>query len=243
MGGVAIVTGAGSGIGRATALRLARDGFFIVVNDLTADRAERVAAEVVAAGGRATAIAGDVADEGAVARLADGARAAFGDSDAARQQCRPCASGAVRRSDARRFRPHVRGACARHVPVHARRAAGDAGEQAPACIVNMASQLGQIGGVELAHYSARQGGDHRLDQVAGARSQQAGRARQRGRARTDQHAAGDGALGGLAKRAKAAELPLGRFGEPEEVAAAIAFLAPTRRACSSGRRWGRIPET
>ncbi|MFC0341208.1 SDR family NAD(P)-dependent oxidoreductase [Paracoccus niistensis] len=59
---VAIVTGAGSGIGRAIALELGRSGAAVVVGDLKQEVAEKVVAEIEAAGGKALAVAGDVAD-------------------------------------------------------------------------------------------------------------------------------------------------------------------------------------
>ena len=55
-GAVAVVTGGGSGIGRATALSFARRGARIVVADLRAERAQQVAAEIGAAGGEAIAV-------------------------------------------------------------------------------------------------------------------------------------------------------------------------------------------
>lgn len=55
----AIVTGAGSGIGRATALLLAENGAKVVVQDLDASAAQAVVAEIEAAGGTAVAVAGD----------------------------------------------------------------------------------------------------------------------------------------------------------------------------------------
>src|ERR1022692_1924936 len=61
-GRVAVVTGAGSGIGRACAIRLAGAGATVVVNDLAADRAEETASLVSEGGGQAAAIAGDVTD-------------------------------------------------------------------------------------------------------------------------------------------------------------------------------------
>ena len=66
----AIVTGASGGIGRAVALRLARDGFAVVLNYAgNAAPAESAAAEIKAAGGHAFAVKADVADAPAVERL------------------------------------------------------------------------------------------------------------------------------------------------------------------------------
>ncbi len=61
-GQVAVVTGAGQGIGRSIALRLARDGMHVVVADLRAESAERVAAEARELGVRALPYALDVTD-------------------------------------------------------------------------------------------------------------------------------------------------------------------------------------
>jgi NAD(P)-dependent dehydrogenase (short-subunit alcohol dehydrogenase family) len=65
-GRVGIVTGAGGGLGRQHALYLARKGARIIVNDLSQDAADAVAAEIVAAGGEATGIAASVTDVDAV---------------------------------------------------------------------------------------------------------------------------------------------------------------------------------
>jgi 3-oxoacyl-[acyl-carrier protein] reductase len=80
-GRVAVITGAGRGIGRATALRLARDGAVVVVNDLDADPLDAVVAEVTTAGGRATGCVGNTADPDVARELVDAALEVHGSVD------------------------------------------------------------------------------------------------------------------------------------------------------------------
>ena len=74
----AVVTGAGSGIGRAFALELARRGGRVVVSDVSEARAQAVVAEIEAAGGEALAVTCDVSDEAQVTELASLAELWFG---------------------------------------------------------------------------------------------------------------------------------------------------------------------
>jgi NAD(P)-dependent dehydrogenase (short-subunit alcohol dehydrogenase family) len=78
---VAIVTGAGGGVGRATAIRLGVEGVAVVAADLRDDAAEETARLVEAAGGVALAIRTDVADEASVARTVAAAVTQFGRLD------------------------------------------------------------------------------------------------------------------------------------------------------------------
>lgn len=79
MGGeTAIVTGAGRGIGAATARLLAREGAMVAVVDRNGDTARSVAGEVVDGGGRAVAIVADISDENAVAATAEEAAEQLG---------------------------------------------------------------------------------------------------------------------------------------------------------------------
>lgn len=80
-GQVAIVTGAGRGIGAASALALAEAGADVVLSARTADQLEAVAAKVSAVGRRAVVVPADLSDLDAVSSLADAAKAELGRLD------------------------------------------------------------------------------------------------------------------------------------------------------------------
>jgi NAD(P)-dependent dehydrogenase (short-subunit alcohol dehydrogenase family) len=77
-GKVAVITGAGSGIGRVAASLFAAEGAKVVVADVVADQAEAAVADIEAAGGTATAVTVDVSDEAQVGSMIDHAVASYG---------------------------------------------------------------------------------------------------------------------------------------------------------------------
>jgi len=80
-GKVGLVTGAGSGIGRATAIGFAKRGGSIAVVDLNGENANKVAAEITSAGGKAIAIAADVTRPTDIAMMVSRTQSAFGRLD------------------------------------------------------------------------------------------------------------------------------------------------------------------
>lgn len=80
-GKVTIVTGGAQGIGRAVGLRFAREGASVAVADLRLGGAQKVAEEIVAAGGKAVAMAVDVADQTQVQAMIDQTVASLGAVD------------------------------------------------------------------------------------------------------------------------------------------------------------------
>ncbi|QOZ33386.1 SDR family NAD(P)-dependent oxidoreductase [Bradyrhizobium sp. CCBAU 53421] len=82
-GKAALVTGGGSGIGRATAIAMAREGARVAVSDLSKDGIDETVALINAAGGQSIAIQGDVTDEAGVANMVARMVSAFGRIDCA----------------------------------------------------------------------------------------------------------------------------------------------------------------
>lgn len=77
-GQTALVTGAGADVGRAVALALATSGATVIVNDLNPDRADQVASDIVAAGGRALGWQADVSNRFQVSSMIEAGRDSFG---------------------------------------------------------------------------------------------------------------------------------------------------------------------
>jgi 3-oxoacyl-[acyl-carrier protein] reductase len=228
---VAIVTGGGSGIGQAIARRLAADGYHVLVNDFRLEAAQAVAAEIggVAAGG-------DVSVEADVAAMIARAEEAFGPvthliNNAGHIHQARFTELTVQDFD-RMISVHLRGTflCTRAV-LTGMLARGEG------VIVNIASQLGQIGGIDLVHYSAAKAGIIGLTKALAREVSSQG-------VRVNAVAPGPintplvRSLSPDWQRAKAAQLPLGRFGEPEEVASTVAFLCSPAASLFVGQTLG-----
>jgi NAD(P)-dependent dehydrogenase (short-subunit alcohol dehydrogenase family) len=78
---VVVVAGGATGIGAATAARLAREGVYVVVGDVNEVRGDETVRDIVEEGGRATFVGFDIADEGSVRSLIETARSSYGRVD------------------------------------------------------------------------------------------------------------------------------------------------------------------
>ncbi len=179
-GRVAIVTGAGRGIGRAHALELARHGAAVVVNDFGVSLsgegtgespAESVVAEIEAAGGRAVVNGADVADFEQAAGMVEQAITTYGGLDilvnnAGFVRDRMLVNTAEDEWDAV-IRVHLKGHFAplRHAGAYWRAEAKE-GRQRAARVINTSSGAGLQGSVGQTTYSAAKGGIAAMTLVA-----------------------------------------------------------------------------
>lgn len=160
-GRVAIVTGAGAGIGREHALLMAQEGARVVVNDL-ADPSD-VVAEITASGGEAVAVAGSVAEMATGERLVEAALDTFGDLHVVVNNAGVVRDAMVWNMTEEDFDlvvdVHLKGAfsltraAARHW-----RAEDKAGRRADRSIVNTTSAAGLHGNVGQWNYAAAKAG-------------------------------------------------------------------------------------
>ncbi|HUB38873.1 MAG TPA: SDR family NAD(P)-dependent oxidoreductase [Streptosporangiaceae bacterium] len=161
---VAIVTGAGNGLGRAEAVALAAAGASVVLNDLPGDAVDTVAAEIAAAGGRATVSAGDIGEWSTAQALLETALREFGRLDILVNN-----AGVLR--DRMIFsmtpedwdlvlRTHLRGhfLTSRVATAHWREQSKHAGGPVYGRIVNTSSEAFLLGSSGQPNYSAAKGG-------------------------------------------------------------------------------------
>jgi NAD(P)-dependent dehydrogenase (short-subunit alcohol dehydrogenase family) len=174
-GKVAIVTGAGGGIGRAHALRLAREGARVVVNDVGGDRhgvgksvgpAQEVVDEVLAQGGRAIAHVGSVSEPGDVSGLVELAVKTYGRLDIMVNNAGILRDRTLRKMTLEEFDQviavHLRGTFLGTQAAGLRMLEQNEGGR----IINTSSLSGLIGNFGQANYGAAKAGIYGLTRVA-----------------------------------------------------------------------------
>ena len=236
-GKVAIVTGAGRGIGRAEAARLAAHGAKVVVNDfgVTVDGsgsdqrpAEEVVAEIKAAGGEATASFDDISTWAGAERLVQQAIESFGGLHIVVNNAGILRDRIIWNMTEEDFdnviRVHLKGTfCTTRHAVGHWRAQHKAGEEVYGRIINTASAA-MLGNPGQANYSASKAGLIALTKTAAREFASRGvciNAVAPGFIRTDMAAGVDPKT----LEAAVAKIPFKRMGEPAEIADVVAFLA------------------
>ncbi|PWC13030.1 (S)-acetoin forming diacetyl reductase [Brenneria corticis] len=232
---VALVTGAGQGIGRAIALRLAKDGFAIAVVDYNMDTAHNVAQEIEQAGGQAIALKADVADRDAVFAAVAETQQKFGDFNVIVNNAGIAPSTLIEDITPeivdRVYNINVKGVIwGIQAAIKAFKSLGHGGK-----IINACSQAGHVGNPELAVYSSSKFAVRGLTQTAARDLAPLGITVNGfcpGIVKTPMweeidrkisESAGKPAGYGTAEFAK--RITLGRLSEPEDVAACVAYLA------------------
>ncbi|MGI9521393.1 MAG: SDR family NAD(P)-dependent oxidoreductase [Hyphomicrobiaceae bacterium] len=231
---VAIVTGAGNGIGEAIATRLASEGASVLVADIEEESARKVVTAIIASGGEAIACRTDVSQRSNVEEMVAQAVGAWG-----RLDIQISNAGITDRepflemTDAlwqRVLSTNLQGAflCGQ-VAARQMVAQGDGGR-----IVNTASNSGVFGGRGRAAYGASKAGIINLTQTMAielAEHKILVNAVSPGATRT-RATSGDMPRGSVMNR-----MPLQRFGEPREIAAVAAFLASDECSFTTGHTY------
>lgn len=236
-GKVAIVTGAGSGIGRATARRFAQEGAKVICADVTGAQ-ERTVNEIRDTGGEATAVSVDVSKEADVRRLFDEARAAYGRVDALYNNAGVLGEmGALTDCSEENF-DRIIGVNLKGVFFGLKHGMAAMAATGGGAIVNTASIAGLVGIPGLGAYCASKGGVVQLTKAAALEGAAMNirvncvcpggvntpMVQAAGMGRPD---AGDGAAAG-------ANLGATRIIEPEEIAALVTFLASDDASAITG---------
>ena len=163
-GRAAIVTGAGSGLGRAEAVALARAGALLVLNDLPGDAVRETAEPVRAAGGQAVVCDGDIGDWETGQRLVSAALDAYGQLDILVNNAGLLRDRMVFTMSAQEWdlvlRVHLRGhfVTTRFATAHWRAASKQAGGPVYARIVNTTSEAFLLGAPGQPNYAAAKAG-------------------------------------------------------------------------------------
>ncbi len=232
-----IVTGAASGIGRASALRLGRR-MKVVVADRDGDGARRVAAEIEAAGGQALGVEVDVTSRAAVFAMVERARRAFGPVDALFAN-----AGINRRNPVDLINEadwdlmiatHVKG-----VFLSCQAVLGEMVERGQGAIVNTSSDFAVMGVAGNATYTAAKTAIYSMTKALACEFTPRGirvNAIGPGPIDTPMLASGRTPEQHAATKQKFANiLPLGRMGQPEDVAVVVDFLLSERASYMSGQ--------
>ena len=234
MSKVALVTGASRGIGRAIALRLAKEGYTVALNYCQNERSALRAAEVLQAFGKEGMLCrADVTREHAVREMVRAVEDRLGPIDLLVNNAGIAEQVLFTDLTAAQWKRmmdvHVNGAfytSSAVLPSMIRRKSG--------CIINIASMWGQTGASCEVHYSTAKAA---LIGMTKALAKEVGPSGIRvncvspGAIETDMMAG----FSAEDKQAIADETPLGRLGKPEEIAAAVAFLASADAAFITGQ--------